>query len=142
MRPPIYLTALKMAKLLAADRSEDPYTKVGAAGIRPDKTLVFAYNGAPPGVEIDWQNREEKNKRVIHAENNLLKYCKPLELESVVLTHSPCSNCLPILASYGIKKIYFEQYYHKNEDVDLIAKEMGIELVQIDEKSYVTKKAN
>jgi dCMP deaminase len=130
-RPPIHITALKMAKLLAADRSEDIHTKVGAAGIRSDKTLVFGYNGLPPGVSTDWTNREEKNKRVIHAEMNLLRYIKPGEIEVLVCTHSPCVNCLPVLASYGIKTIYFEQYYHRNLDVDIIAKEFGIELKQV-----------
>lgn len=130
-RPPIYITALKMAKLLAEDRSEDLNTKVGVAGIRNDKTLIFAYNGAPRGINIDWTNREEKNKRVIHAEMNLLRYVTPGELESIACTHSPCVNCLPVLASYGIKTIYFEQYYHRNLDVDIIAKEFGIELKQI-----------
>lgn len=135
-RPPIYITALKMAKLLAADRSEDLHTKVGAAGIRSDKTLVFAYNGAVSGISIDWTNREEKNKRVIHAEMNLLRYIKPGEIEVLVCTHSPCVNCLPVLASYGIKIIYFEQYYHRNLDVDIIAKEFSIELKQIAINSF------
>lgn len=131
MRPPIHITALKMAKILAQDQSQDPFTKVSAVGIRPDKTLIFGFNGPPPKIEIDWTNREEKNKRVIHAESNLCKYCKPGEIETVVLTHSPCVICLPMLASYGVKTIYFEQYYHKNEDVDEISREFGIDLVKI-----------
>lgn len=125
-----------MAKLLAEDRSEDLHTKVGVAGIRSDKTLAFAYNGAPKGIDIDWTNREEKNKRVIHAEMNLLRYVTPGELESIVCTHSPCVNCLPVLAGYGIKTIYFEQYYHRDVDVDIIAKEFGIELKQISINSF------
>lgn len=131
-RPPIYLTALKMAKILAEDRSEDPFTKVGGCGIRKDKSFVsFSYNGPPPGIEIDWSNREEKNKRVIHCESNLLRYSSPGEIDIIVLTHSPCLHCLPQLAAYGIKTIYFEQYYHKNIDVDIIAKDFGINLIQI-----------
>ena len=130
-RPPIHITALKMAKVLAADQSQDIHTKVGAVGIRSDKTLVFGFNGSPPKIDIDWTNREEKNKRVIHAEMNLLRYIKPGEIEVLVCTHSPCVNCLPVLASYGIKTIYFEQYYHRNLDVDKIAQEFGIELKQV-----------
>jgi len=131
-RPPIYITALKMAKILAADRSEDIFTKVGGCAIRHDKSFAaFSYNGPPPGVEINWENREEKNKRVIHCESNILRYCKPNEIESIVLTHSPCIHCLPQLAAYNVKKIYFEQYYHRNEDVDIISKEFGIEMIQI-----------
>lgn len=130
-RLPIYITALKMAKILAQDQSQDLNTRVGACGIRKDKTLIFGYNGAPPKIDIDWTNREEKNKRVIHAESNLLRYCEPGEVEIVVLTHSPCVYCLPMLAAYGIKKIYFEKFYHSSQDVLKIAKEFGIELKQI-----------
>ncbi len=130
-RAPIHITALKMAKILAQDRSEDDHTKVGGCGIRPDKSLIFGYNGAPPGIDIDWSNRDEKNKRVIHAESNILRYCKPGEIDTMVLTHSPCANCLPMIASYGVKTIYFEEYYHRNPDVDIIAKEFGIKLEQI-----------
>jgi deoxycytidylate deaminase len=136
MRLPIYITALKMAKILAADQSQDPFAKVGCAGIRKDKTLIFGFNGPPPGIELDWSNREEKNKRVIHAETNLLRYCKPGEIETVVCSYSPCINCLPQLAAYGIKTIYFEHKYERGtpfSEIEQIAREFNIQLIQIND---------
>ncbi len=137
MRPPIYITALKMAKILAADQSEDIYTKVGAVGIRKDKTLIFGFNGPPPKIEIDWTNRIEKNKRVIHAETNLLRYCKPGEIPIVVCTHSPCLNCLPQLAAYGVETIYYEKLYNDDPEVLKIAKEFNIQIIQINEHNSI-----
>lgn len=131
MRKSLISTALKMAKLLANCRSEDPNTKVGACGIRKDKSFIFGYNGAPPGVEIDWSNREEKNKRVIHAEMNVLAYTTPGEIDTIVCTHSPCYGCLPVLARYGIKNIYYEIDFHSGPDSKRIAEEFGVVLTQI-----------
>lgn len=69
--------ALAMADV-ARLRSEDPYVKVGACVLRHDHSVAgVGYNGAPPGVEIDWSDRDERRKRVIHAETNALRYVSP-----------------------------------------------------------------
>jgi deoxycytidylate deaminase len=91
----------------------------------------IGYNGAPPGVEIDWGNRDEKNFRVIHSETNALKYCKPGTVYLLACTHSPCSRCLSAIAGYGIKKIIFEQWYHRDRNVEELCKEFGVELKQL-----------
>ena len=65
--------ALKLA-LVASERSEDPYVKVGACVLRLDNSVAgLGYNGAPPEVDIYWHDRDERRKRVIHAEVNALR---------------------------------------------------------------------
>ena len=66
--------ALELARV-AAKRSEDPYLKVGACVLRHDNSVAaLGYNGAPPNIEIDWTNRDERRKRVVHAKINELRY--------------------------------------------------------------------
>ena len=50
--------ALELAKV-ASKRSEDPYLKVGASVLRYDNSVAgLGYNGAPPNIEIDWDEME------------------------------------------------------------------------------------
>lgn len=123
--------ALALAKT-ASLRSEDPYVKVGACALRYDKSVAgLGYNGAPKSINIDWSDREERRKRVIHAEVNALSYCKPDEVWLLACNLLPCSNCLQTIAAYGVKKIVFEEVYTKDDLTLQLAKEFGIELIQI-----------
>ena len=132
---------LRLAEV-AALRSQDPRTKVGCVLLRHDHTVAsVGYNGAPAGVEIDWDNREEKHKRVIHAEQNALRMIRPNECYLAAITHTPCNDCLKTIASYGIKRIVFRNFYNKNPDhynPGLIAKEFGIELIQLSSEDDTT----
>ena len=92
----------------AASRSEDPYRRVGACLMRADHTVAaLGFNGAPPGVEIDWTNRDERRQWVLHAEANALRYVTPGEVKMVVTTALPCASCMLLIASYGIKEVYY-----------------------------------
>jgi dCMP deaminase len=124
--------ALRLAEV-AALRSEDPRTKVGCCILRHDHTIAsIGYNGAPAGVQIEWNNREEKHKRVIHAEVNALRMIKPNECYLVAITHSPCNDCLKSLAAYGIKKVVFRKAYKiKEYETIEIANDLGIEVIQL-----------
>ncbi len=114
-------------------RSEDLHTKVGCCAFRADNSIVsLGYNGAPPGVKIDWTDRDAKNKRVTHAEISCLRYAKPGEVSYLTVTTHPCVHCLPVIASYGIKTVYFGEEYHRDaEDATRIAAEFGIEMIKI-----------
>ena len=118
---------------LASARSEDPWCKVGAIGIREDGSIAgVSYNGAPPKIEIDWSDRDKRRQYVVHAETNLLRYIKPNECPIVATTISPCYDCLKNLASYGVKEVYFKEYYDKCDKKDLqkMAKLFKIDLYQ------------
>ena len=105
---------------LASARSEDPWCKVGAVGVRADGSIAgVSYNGAPPKIEIDWSNRDERRKYVVHAETNLLRYIKPNECPIIAITMAPCFDCLKNLASYGVKQIFFKEFYDKCDKNEL-----------------------
>lgn len=119
----------------AAARSEDPYLKVGCALIRHDKTVAATgYNGAPSGVEIDWDERDQRRSRVIHAEANALRYVEPGEVLFAASTHLPCVECVKSLASYGVRLVVYleslDESRYDIEEIHLVAAELGVELVR------------
>ena len=112
-RPTWEQYALMIAKVVAA-RSEDPYQQVGACILRKDYSVAsVGYNGAPPKIEIDWSNRDERRARVIHAEANAFRYLKPQEGFLLATTLLPCRNCIQLAASYGIEKIVRDLRVHQ-----------------------------
>ena len=120
--------ALKLA-IVASERSEDRHVKVGACVLRHDNSVGgLGYNGAPSGVNINWENRDERRKRVIHAEVNALRYVQPNECYLLACTHLPCNECLRMLTAYGIKDIIFNHTYQRDESSLLLCKEFGINL--------------
>ena len=124
--------ALNLAKV-AAQRSEDPYVKVGACALRHDNSVAsLGYNGAPPGIDIDWSDRPERRKRVIHAEVNALRYTSPEECKLLACTLLPCNDCIKMIASYGIKSIFYIDIYENDTSSLRLAEELGIELVKHD----------
>ena len=123
--------AMELAKA-ASMRSEDPYKKVGACILRYVNTVAaIGYNGAPPGVEIEWENRDDRRRRVSHAEASALRYIKPNEAKLIAVTLRPCSECIKNIAMYGIKEVYYlDEYDPDNFSVEL-AQEYDIRLVKI-----------
>ena len=120
--------ALALARV-ASLRSEDPYVKVGACVLRHDNSVAgLGYNGAPSSLNINWENRDERRKRVVHAEINALRYTKPNECYLLACNLLPCNDCLKMAASYGIKKIVFDKFYDRDDSSLSIAKEFGLNL--------------
>jgi len=126
-------TAVKLAHDIANYRSEDPNVQVGACAIKHDSSIILGYNGAPSGIDIDWSNRDEKRKRVIHAEANVLNFVKPGEVNILAVTHLPCIECLKIIKQKRINKVYYSKLldFYKPDDVFTIASEFDIELLFI-----------
>lgn len=132
--------ALSLAAV-AAQRSCDPYVKVGSCALRHDHSVAsLGYNGPPAGIEIDYSNRDERRKRIIHSEINCLRYVKPNECYLLACTLLPCNPCLTAIASYGIKTIIFKDIYDKDESTLDLAAEFGIELKQSDIIGYLDGK--
>ena len=120
--------ALKLASV-TAERSEDPYLQVGACILRNDNSVAaLGYNGAPAGIEIDWQNRDQRRSRVIHAEINALRYIQPNECYLLACTHLPCNDCLKNIAAYGIKEIVFGDVYNRDMSSLNLAQEFSMTL--------------
>lgn len=95
--------------------SKDPSTKVGAVIVNPETKQIIStgYNGFPRGMNDDpalYNNREEKYKRVVHAEQNaILQAAKngyPVDgCWLYVAPLPPCSSCSASIVQAGIKKV-------------------------------------
>ena len=99
-------------------RSEDPYIQVGACALRYDHSVAgTGYNGALPGITIDWSDRDRRRAHVIHAEKNCLKYIREGECELLVCTLLPCPDCLEAISKMKILRVMFKDIYTTDPNV-------------------------
>ena len=109
--------------LLAAQRSKDPSTQVGACIVDADKKILSTgYNGFPYGCsddEFPW-NRDEsvgetKYQFVVHAELNAILNANEKNLKGAVVYVGlfPCNECAKAIIQSGISEvIYLSDKYH------------------------------
>ncbi|MBR3806259.1 MAG: dCMP deaminase family protein [Clostridia bacterium] len=109
--------------LLAAQRSKDPSTQVGACIVDKDKRIISTgYNGFPHGCSDDdfpWNRDETKGETkyqfVVHAELNAILNAggKNLFGSTVYVALFPCNECAKAIIQSGIKEvIYLSDKYH------------------------------
>lgn len=100
--------------LICSKMSKDPSTKVGSViKYNEDKSVVSTgYNGFPsdfPDYEHILNNKEEKLKYVIHAEENAINFAskRNINLEdcTIYTTLFPCDRCYELIRICGIKRI-------------------------------------
>lgn len=119
---------------VASLRSEDPYRKVGAAALDADHRVIgTAYNGLAPGFtapEGFWDDREARQKFMLHAEVNLCSLFRRGEAKIIATTTMPCTACMQTLCAYGIKEIYYRDPYDQSHAPE-IARLYGVKLQQI-----------
>ncbi len=119
---------------VASLRSEDPYRKVGAAALDFDNRVIgTAYNGLAPGYDPPegfWDDREARQKFMLHAEINLCSLFRRGEAKLVACTTMPCTSCMQTLCAYGIGEIYYRDVYHKS-DAEEVAALYGVKLEQV-----------
>ncbi len=128
---PQYVMALAH---VASLRSEDPYRKVGAAALDHDNRVIgTAYNGLAPGYDAPegfWDDRDKRQKYMLHAEVNLCSLFKRGEARVIATTTMPCTSCMQTLCAYGVEEIYYEEAY-KASDAEEIAATYGVKLGQV-----------
>jgi dCMP deaminase len=119
---------------VASLRSEDPYRKVGAAALdHENRGIGTAYNGLAPGFDPPqgfWDDREARQKFMLHAEVNLCSLFRRGEARIVATTTMPCTACMQTLCAYGIKEIYYREVYQAS-DAPEIAALYGVKLERI-----------
>ena len=110
--------------LLAAKRSKDPNTQVGACIVNENKKIMsVGYNGFPLGCSDDsfpWDRTADndydtKYPYVCHAELNAIlnNAGAPLNGCSVYVALFPCNECAKAIIQSGIKElIYLSDKYH------------------------------
>ena len=122
---------------LAALRSKDPNTQVGACIVSTDnKILSIGYNGLPNGCsddEFPWVRSAEdgdelktKYPYTVHSElNAILNYRGPgLEGARLYVTLFPCNECTKAIIQKGISNIiYLDDKYH-DTDMEIAARKM------------------
>jgi len=115
--------------LLAAQRSKDPSTQVGACIVDANNRIISTgYNGFPTGCSDDsfpW-NRDEslgetKYQFVVHAElNSILNASgKSLLGSRIYVALFPCNECAKSIIQSGIKEvIYLSNKYDGTPSVE------------------------
>jgi dCMP deaminase len=116
-------------------RSPDPARQVGCVLVDKHRRIVSTgYNGLKAGIDettVDWLDRENLYKYIIHAETNCLLYSRNTFDNSVLYTTlSPCKECIKLLSASGITTIYYNECYRDFDQVVEIASFFGIQLIQ------------
>ncbi len=101
--------------LLAAKRSKDPNTQVGACIVDSNNIILSTgYNGFPIGCSDDeypWTREGEETKYpyVVHAELNTILNAngKNLRNSRIYVSLFPCNECAKAIIQSGIKEVIY-----------------------------------
>ena len=100
---------------LAARRSKDPSTPVGACIVSQDNIIISTgYNGMPKGCsddEFPWDREGEETKYpyVVHAELNAILNANGRDLRNsrVYVALFPCNECAKAIIQSGVKEVVY-----------------------------------
>ena len=100
---------------LAARRSKDPSTQVGACIVSPEDIIISTgYNGMPKGCsddEFPWdrEGAETKYPYVVHAELNAILNANGRDLRDsrVYVALFPCNECAKAIIQSGVKEVVY-----------------------------------
>ena len=101
--------------MLAAHRSKDPSTQVGACIVSQDNIIISTgYNGMPKGCsddEFPWNRvgTETKYPYVVHAELNAILNASGRDLRGsrVYVALFPCNECAKAIIQSGVKEVLY-----------------------------------
>ena len=118
--------------MLAACRSKDPSTQVGACIVSQDNIIVSTgYNGMPKGCsddEFPWDREGEETKYpfVVHAELNAILNANGRDLRGCKLYVAlfPCNECAKAIIQSGIREIYYLSDKYATTPTTLASKRM------------------
>ena len=141
--------------LLAAERSKDPSTQVGACIVdENNRILSTGYNGFPRGCSDDifpWNRNEADGETkypfVVHAELNAILNTRGKSLvgSRVYVGLFPCHECAKAIIQSGIKEVVYLSDKYKNTPSDANSRRMlsaaGVKLTKLktERKSIVLK---
>ena len=130
--------------LLAAMRSKDPNTQVGACIVDSDHIILSTgYNGFPKGCsddEFPWDRSGEDNKYpyVVHAELNAILNSggKDLRDATIYVALFPCNECAKAIIQSGIRKVVYLSDKYAGEKSTIASRRMlnaaGVELRRLE----------
>ncbi|CAG9860541.1 unnamed protein product [Phyllotreta striolata] len=134
---------------LAAKRSKDPSTQVGACIVNEDRVIIgVGYNGMPKGCEdgeFPWGKHSDdslKNKYmyVCHAELNavLNKNTANIKNCKIYVALFPCNECAKVIIQSGIKEVIYLSDKHAHKKTTVASKKM-FDAVGVRYRQFVPK---
>ena len=129
--------------LLAARRSKDPNTQVGACIVSKDNIILSTgYNGMPKGCsddEYSWERVGEQTKYpyVVHAELNAIlnAYGRSLQGSRLYVALFPCNECAKAIIQSGVREIFYLSDKYADSMSTLASKRMldsaGVKYTQL-----------
>ena len=121
--------------MLAAKRSKDPNTQVGACIVSPDNIIISTgYNGMPKGCsddEFPWERdgaaeNDTKYPFVVHAELNAILNANGRDLRGsrLYVALFPCNECAKAIIQSGIKEVLYLSDKYSDSPTTLASKRM------------------
>lgn len=109
--------------------------QVGSVLANDGRIVACGYNGTIPGADNCCEDADgNTNEFVLHAEQNLLTFCnrEGLKTEGCTLyvTMAPCKTCSKLIASAGIKEVFYNEEYRDLSGVEFLT-ELGIKVNKI-----------
>ena len=118
--------------MLAARRSKDPSTQVGACIVSPENIIISTgYNGMPKGCSDDifpWDREGEETKYpyVVHAELNAILNANGRDLRHsrIYVALFPCNECAKAIIQSGVKEVLYLSDKYQGTMGNLASKRM------------------
>ena len=120
--------------MLAARRSKDPSTQVGACIVSPDNIIISTgYNGMPKGCsddEFPWDREGQQDMTkypyVVHAELNAILNANGRDLRGsrIYVALFPCNECAKAIIQSGVKEVLYLSDKYKDTMLNLVSKKM------------------
>lgn len=118
--------------MLAARRSKDPNTQVGACIVSQDNIIISTgYNGLPNGCSDDeypWEREGEQTKYpfVVHAELNAILNASGRDLRGsrLYVALFPCNECAKAIIQAGIREVLYLSDKYAGTPANLASKRM------------------
>ena len=129
--------------MLAAKRSKDPSTQVGACIVSQDNIIISTgYNGMPKGCsddEFPWDREGEETKYpyVVHAELNAILNANGRDLRGsrIYVALFPCNECAKAIIQSGVKEVVYLSDKYKDSLSFIASKRMlaaaGVKFTQL-----------
>jgi len=128
---------------LAARRSKDPNTQVGACIVSPEDIIISTgYNGMPKGCSDDtfpWDREGEETKYpyVVHAELNAILNANGRSLRGsrLYVALFPCNECAKAIIQSGVKEVVYISDKYAGTKENMASKRMldaaGVKYTQL-----------
>ncbi len=118
---------------LAAKRSRDPSTQVGACIVKDNKIVATGYNGMPRTCDengLSWERKgdylDTKYPYVVHAEMNAILNSPNTNLKgcAIYVTLFPCCECTKAILQAGIDEVHYLQDKYPDDDIFKASRKM------------------